>query len=66
MTKNEAITEAIERLAETGVTQFVGRRGDKYNVFPADRAGPNGWKVAEMISRGNVHAYQANTMHRAS
>jgi hypothetical protein len=57
MTKPEAIAEAKKNLAETGITQFIGRRGDKYNVFPADRQGPNGWKVAEMVTRGNVHNY---------
>jgi hypothetical protein len=58
MTKPEAITEAIKKLDETGGTQFVLRRGDNYKVFPASEPTPNNWKTAEMISRGNVHAYR--------
>jgi 5,10-methylenetetrahydrofolate reductase len=57
MTKQEAIEQAKQELAKTGVTQFVLRRGDKYQVFPSDRPSPQGWKTAEMISKGNVHAY---------
>jgi hypothetical protein len=57
MTKNEAIETAKKNLAETGTTQFVLRRGDKYNVFPATAPTPQGWKTAEMISRGNVQNY---------
>jgi hypothetical protein len=57
MTKPEAIAEAKKRLAETGVTQFVNRRGDKYSLTDATQPQPQGWKTAEMISCGNVHAY---------
>ena len=57
MTKPEAITEAKKNLTATGTTQFILRRGDNYKVFPADQPTPSGWKTAEMISRGNVHAY---------
>jgi uncharacterized protein YbdZ (MbtH family) len=57
MTKTEAIQVAKQSLAETGLTQFIMRRGDKYEVFPSDKPTPSGWKTAEMISKGNVHAY---------
>ena len=57
MTKPEAIKEAKENLSATGITQFVMRRGDKYQVFPSDKPYPQGWKTAEMISRGNVQNY---------
>lgn len=57
MTKTEAIEQAKAQLSETGLTQFVMRRGDKYQVFPSNRPTPQGWKTAEMISKGNVHAY---------
>jgi hypothetical protein len=58
MTKDEAITAAIQNLSQSGVTQCVLRRGDSYGVFPIDQPTPKGWKVAEMISQGNVHAYR--------
>ena len=58
MTKPEAITEAIKNLDETGITQFVIRRGDKYDVEPNTGPTRTGWKVAEMIKATNVHAYR--------
>lgn len=57
MTKADAISAAKENLTKSGVTQFVMRRGEKYEVFPADQPTPRGWKTAEMVSKGNVHAY---------
>ncbi len=57
MTKTEAIQEAKANLATSGVTQFILRRGEQYKVFPADKPTPQGWKTAEMIAKGNVHAY---------
>ncbi len=60
MTRNEAIEHAKKALAETGVTQYVVRRGDKYNLYSETAwvfAPSRGWKVAEVISRGNVHNF---------
>ena len=59
MTKPEAIQEAIKELDYTGITQFVMRRGDSYKVFRSDTPIPQGWKTAEMVALGNVHAYRA-------
>ena len=61
MTKPEAIAKAIRQLDETGITQFVVRRGEKYEVFSASAPTPSGWKTTEMVSRGNVHAYRSRT-----
>ena len=58
MTKSEAITEAIKRLDATGCTQFVNRRGSDYELGDNTGTTKRGWKPAEMISRGNVHAYR--------
>jgi hypothetical protein len=59
MTKQEAIDKAVWQLESTGITQYVTRRGNKYDVLPADRPSSRGWKIAEMISSGNVHAYRS-------
>lgn len=59
MTKPEAVAEAIRRVdAGDSVTQFVIRRGDKYDVEPGTQPTRTGWKVAEMIKSTNVHAYR--------
>ncbi len=60
MTKEQAIIEAIKELEQTGITQFVDRRGDKYAVHSSHLPSPIGWKTAEMISKGNVHAYKVS------
>lgn len=56
MTKQEAIAQAKKILSETGETQALYRRGDKYKTFPVS-VPMRGWKVADMISRFNVQAY---------
>jgi uncharacterized protein YbdZ (MbtH family) len=60
MNKNEAIEGAVKIVKNTGVTQFVARRGSQYAVYTSQAPTPRGWKVAEMISKGNIHNYQKN------
>ena len=57
MTKAEAIEAAKIRLSATGSTQEILRRGDMYDTQPSGYRPPRGWKVAEMISKGNVQNY---------
>lgn len=58
MTKMEAIIEAVNALDATGIAQCVNRRGAKYSITPINIPGPSGWVVAEMVTKGNVHAYR--------
>jgi hypothetical protein len=57
LTKTEAINKAKRELAATGETQFIVRRGDEYRVHPASEKTPRGYRVAEMISPGNVQNF---------
>ena len=58
MNKKEAIEEAKKALSATGLTQTIMRRGDDYQLQTTTFC-PRGWKVAEMISTGNVHNFEA-------
>ncbi len=64
MTKQDAITKAIEQLDSTGVTQNVFLRGSNckgsnYEVFPVNvPPGLGVWKLFEKVSKATVHAYR--------
>ena len=57
MTKEEAINIAKQRLAESGETQYVMRRGDEYKPFLASDHQSRGWRIVEFIAIGNAHNY---------
>ena len=56
MKLSEAIEEAKKRLADTGQTQAVLRRGTNYKV-DSNPWPPRGWRIAEMIGPGNVQNF---------
>jgi len=56
MKLSEAIEEAKKRLADTGQTQAVLRRGTNYKV-DSNSWPPRGWRIAEMIGPGNVQNF---------
>jgi hypothetical protein len=55
MNRTEAVSLAVRVVKQSGTTQHVLRRGDKYDVGASDR---KGWKVAEMIGTGNVQNFE--------
>lgn len=57
MEKDNAIRLAVDAVNATKQTHYVLRRGDAYDASVGTR---HGWKVAEMISTGNVHNFRTN------
>ena len=55
MNRTDAVSLAVRVVKQSGTTQHVLRRGDKYEVGSADR---KGWKVAEMIGPGNIQNFE--------
>lgn len=57
MKRPEAIQLAKIGLAKSPATQVILRRGSEYKVQSISHETPRGWKVAEMLSLGNVQNF---------